>query len=252
MMPIIVHPRIDFMLYGLDAIVNQAAKWSHMTGGQSHPAVTIRGIINRGGEQGAQHSQSLHSWFSHIPGLRVVMPSTVSDARDLLVASVLSLDPVVYLDDRWLYEQEEELGPVIELDLTREGPRYLLRGDDITVVGSSYSTLLAKEALAKLAEKGIIGELIDLRVLNPLNPDLIIESVKKTGRLLVVDGGWRNCGLGGEIISSVMEALPLGILKAMPKRISLPDAPAPCSRVLEEKYYPTTDSIVKEVISMML
>ena len=126
MMPIIVHPRIDFMLYGLDAIVNQAAKWSHMTGGQSHPAVTIRGIINRGGEQGAQHSQSLHSWFSHIPGLRVVMPSTVSDARDLLVASVLSLDPVVYLDDRWLYEQEEELGPVIELDLTREGPRYLL------------------------------------------------------------------------------------------------------------------------------
>ena len=119
MKSIIVHPRVDFMLYAMDQIVNQAAKWSHMTGGQAHPNVTIRGIINRGGEQGAQHSQSLHSWFAHIPGLRVVMPSTVSDARDLLIASVLSPDPVVYIDDRWLYDQEDELNPVVELLSTR-------------------------------------------------------------------------------------------------------------------------------------
>ena len=97
MKPIVVHPRIDFMLYAMDSIVNQAAKWSYMFDGQAHPSVTIRGIINRGGEQGAQHSQSLHSWFSHIPGLRVVMPATVSDARDLLIASVLSPDPVYIL-----------------------------------------------------------------------------------------------------------------------------------------------------------
>jgi acetoin:2,6-dichlorophenolindophenol oxidoreductase subunit beta len=114
MKPIVVHPRIDFMLYAIDAVVNQAAKWSHMTGGQAHPGVTIRAIINRGGEQGAQHSQALHAWFAHIPGLRVVMPATVADARDLLIASVLCRDPVVYIDDRWLYDLTDELPPVRE------------------------------------------------------------------------------------------------------------------------------------------
>ena len=93
MKPIVVHPRMDFMLYAMDAIVNEAAKWSHMTGGQGHPSLTIRSIINRGGEQGAQHSQALHNWFAHVPGLRVVMPSSVADARDLLIASVLSHSP---------------------------------------------------------------------------------------------------------------------------------------------------------------
>ena len=95
MKSIVVHPRIDFMLYAMDSNVNQASKWSHMTGRQANSNVTIRGIINRGGEQGAQHSQSLHSWFAHIPGLRVVMPSTVSDARDLLISAALCPDPVV-------------------------------------------------------------------------------------------------------------------------------------------------------------
>ena len=97
------------MLYAIDAIVNQAANWSHMFEQWAYPQVTIRGIINRGGEQGAQHSQALHAWFAHVPGLRVVMPSTVSDARDLMIASVLCNDPVIYIDDRWLYEQEADL-----------------------------------------------------------------------------------------------------------------------------------------------
>ena len=102
--PIVVHPRMDFMLYAMDPIVNQAAKWSHMFGGQASPGLTIRAIINRGGEQGAQHSQALHSWFAHVPGLRVVMPATVQDARDLLIAAVRCPDPVIFIDDRWLYE----------------------------------------------------------------------------------------------------------------------------------------------------
>ena len=93
MKPIVVHPRMDFMVYAMDSIVNQAAKWSSMFGGQVHPSQTIRSIVNRGGEQGAQHSQSLHAWFAHTPGLRVVMPATVKDARDLLIASVLSPGP---------------------------------------------------------------------------------------------------------------------------------------------------------------
>ena len=115
--PILTHQRVEFALLSIEQIVNQAAKWSHMLGGQAHPGVTIRSIINRGGEQGAQHSQALHAWFAHVPGLRVVMPSSVGDARDLLIASVLCKDPVVFIDDRWLYEQESELPPVVEFDL---------------------------------------------------------------------------------------------------------------------------------------
>ena len=244
MKPIIVHPRIDFMLYAMDAIVNQAAKWSYMFGAQAHPGVTIRGIINRGGEQGAQHSQSLHSWFAHIPGLRVVMPSSVADARDLLVASVLCKDPVIYIDDRWLYEQTDDLPPIIEFDLRKEGPKCLVEGSDLTIVGSGYSTLLALQVRSELSKSGFSAEVIDLRILNPFDSTLIIESVKKTGRLLVVDGGWRNCGIAGEVIASVIEKLNPSELIVSPKRITLPDAPAPTSRVLEKIYYPDIDQIL--------
>ena len=251
MRPIVVHPRIDFMLYAMDAVVNQAAKWSHMVGGQAHPQLTIRAIINRGGEQGAQHSQSLHSWFAHVPGLRVVMPSTVSDARDLLIASVLCKDPVIYIDDRWLYDVEGELGPVVELDLTKEGPRRLVSGVDVSIVGSSYSSYIAHEAASVLNLEGYSVEVIDVRVLNPLNADLIIESVRKTGRLIVVDGGWKNSGFAAEIIAAVVECVGLDYLKQPPCRICLPSAPAPTSRVLEKIYYPTSIDIVTMVKRLM-
>ena len=251
MKPIVVHPRVDFTLYAMDAIVNQAAKWSHMVGGQAHPGVTIRGIVNRGGEQGAQHSQALHAWFAHVPGLRVVMPSTVSDARDLLIASVLCPDPVMYIDDRWLYEQTDDLEPIVEFDLTEEGPRCLAAGTDVTIVGSSYSTLLAMQARTLLSERGISAEVIDLRILNPFNPDVIVKSVKKTGRLLVVDGGWRTCGMAGEVIANVVEHLPPQMLKVAPRRITLPDAPAPTSRVLETAYYTTAEQIVSAILKLL-
>lgn len=238
MRPIVVHPRIDFMLYAMDAVVNQAAKWSHMVGGQAHPAVTIRAIVNRGGEQGAQHSQALHAWFAHIPGLRVVMPATVADARDLLIASVLCDDPVMFIDDRWLYDQSAELPPVRELVLAEQKPLCLAPGKDITLVAASYSTRLALDARERLAAQGISAEVIDLRVLNPLDADPIVESVSKTGRLLAIDGGWRNCGMSAEVLARVSEHLPPGSMRATPARITLPDAPAPSSRVLEKAYYP--------------
>lgn len=242
-MPIVVHPRIDFMLYAMDAIVNQAAKWSHMFGAQAHPQVTVRAIINRGGEQGAQHSQALHSWFAHIPGLRVVMPATVADARDLLIASVLCKDPVMYIDDRWLYDQVEMLPPVVELDLKDIVPKILLEGCDITIAASGYSTLLALEAAKALVLEGHSVEVIDVRVLNPFNPLKIIDSVNKTGRLLVVDGGWGNCGMAGEIIASVCEKVDPHSLKSAPQRITLPAAPAPTSHVLEKIYYPSVENV---------
>lgn len=251
MKPIVVHPRIDFMLYAMDAVVNQAAKWSHMFGGQAHPAVTIRGIINRGGEQGAQHSQSLHSWFAHIPGLRVVMPATVADARDLLIASVLCPDPVMYIDDRWLYEQTDDLPPVVELDLRAQAPRCLAAGRDVTIVASSYSTMLALQVQEDLAVDGISAEVIDLRVLNPFNPNLIAESVRKTGRLLVVDGGWRTAGFSAEVIACVAEQIAGGAWLCPPRRLTLPDAPAPTSRALEKIYYPQAADVKSAVMDLM-
>jgi len=251
MKPIVVHPRMDFMLYAMDAIVNQAAKWSSMVGGQAAPGVTIRGIINRGGEQGAQHSQALHAWFAHVPGLRVVMPATVADARDLLIASVLSGDPVLYIDDRWLYSQEDDLPPIEEFALSEIEPQILRTGGDVTIVASSYSTKLALEAADSLQVQGIEAEVIDLRVLNPFQPRNIVKSVNRTGRLLVVDGGWAPCGMAGEVIASVTERIEPCVLKRSPVRVSLPFASAPTSKLLEQAYYPTAELIVQKAKGLL-
>ena len=250
MKPIVVHPRMDFMLYAMDPIVNQASKWSHMLGGQAHPGVTIRSIINRGGEQGAQHSQALHAWFAHVPGLRVVMPSTVADARDMLIASVLCEDPVIYIDDRWLYEQEDSLPPIEELDLTKQRPSISLMGSDITMVSSGHASLLVREASKKLENEDISVEVIDVRVLNPFHIEEILESVKKTKNLLVVDSGWMSGGFSAEIIAKVVQSLPVNSLSSPPTRIALPDAPAPTSRFLEKDYYISSDNIIKTTINL--
>jgi pyruvate/2-oxoglutarate/acetoin dehydrogenase E1 component len=251
MRPIAVHPRMDFMLYAMDAVVNQAAKWSHMVGGQAHPRVTIRAIINRGGEQGAQHSQSLHSWFAHIPGLRVVMPASVADARDMLIASVLCDDPVLYIDDRWLYSQTSELDAISERDLTGFGPKVIADGSDITIVACGYSTLLARQARELLLEHEVSAEVVDLRVLNPFDPQVILQSVTKTRRLLVVDGGWRTCGMSAEVMARCAEELVPGSLVSSPCRITLPDAPAPTSRVLEKAYYPDVNFVVSKALEIV-
>ena len=249
--PIMVHPRMDFMLYAMDAMVNQAAKWSHMIGGQAHPAVTIRGIVNRGGEQGAQHSQALHAWFAHIPGLRVVMPATPRDARDLLISAVLCDDPVLFIDDRWLYEWEDDLPPVEERPLEQEGPEVIYSGDDVTLVGSGYSTRICLAAAETLAERGVSAEVVDLRVLNPFDASAIVASCAKTGRLVAVDGSWRTCGMAGEVLARVAERLPPNAMKQSPRRLTLPDAPAPTSKALEQAYYTKEADIVAAVLQIM-
>jgi pyruvate dehydrogenase E1 component beta subunit len=248
--PIIVHPRMDFMLYSMDAIVNQAAKWRHMMGGGVSVPLTVRAIVNRGGEQGAQHSQSLHSWFAHIPGLRVVMPASVSDARDLLIASVLSQDPVVFIDDRWLYDTECGVKPMQKpLVLADEGPKLIRKGKDITLIATSYSVFLAKKAAEILSKCGVDAEVIDIRVLSPLKTDVILQSVKKTGRTLCIDGGWSACGFSSEILAVLAESLPPSAWKASPKRLTLPFAPAPSSSALEAEYYPDANDIFHTVMN---
>jgi pyruvate dehydrogenase E1 component beta subunit len=246
--PIVIHPRMDFMVLAADQIINQAAKWSHMLGGQASAAVTVRAIINRGGEQGAQHSQALHSWFAHIPGLRVVMPTTPADARDLLISAVLCNDPVMYIDDRWLYERTETLPPVVERRLADEGPKRRRAGDDVTLVGAGFSSYLCEQAGETLAGEGISADVIDVRVLNPFDASLIIDSARRTRRLCVVDGGWRTAGFAGEVIARVAEA---GVaLVAPPVRITLPDAPAPTSKPLEASYYPATRHVLEAALRL--
>lgn len=249
--PIVIHPRVDFMILAADPMVNQAAKWGHMLGGQSRPAVTIRGIINRGGQQGAQHSQALQSWYAHIPGLRVVMPATAQDARDLLIAATLCPDPVLYIDDRWLYDLKAEMPPVVEKPLEEYGPQYLRRGSDITLVGSSYSTQLCLEAADELARQGIQAEVIDLRILNPFDPELIIESVSKTGRLVAVDGSWKNCSMASEVLACVFENVDSRNLRSKPQRVNIAEAPAPTSGVLEEIYYPKAKDVTAFALKSM-
>ncbi len=247
MKPIVVHPRMDFMLYAMDSIVNEAAKWSSMMGGQASAGVTVRAIINRGGEQGAQHSQSLHSWFTHIPGLRVVMPATATDARDLLIASVLCKDPVMFIDDRWLYSESDILPEVKEVDLTSQGPRVTNFGTQVTLAGAGYSAKLCSDVAKILALDGISAETIDIRVLNPFKSEVIVESVLKTGRLVVIDGSWSNSGFASEVIASVTEQIDPISLKSSPIRVTLPPAPAPASSALEKIYYTRAEDVAATI-----
>lgn len=251
MRPIVVHPRIDFMLYAMDAVVNQAAKWRHMTGGQASVPMTIRAIINRGGEQGAQHSQALHSWFAHIPGLKVVMPYSPLDARDLFIASVLDNNPVLFHDDRWLYETASDYYPPELTPLSDSKAKIINQGKDITIVASGYTTHLSMLAAASLSSKGVSAEVIDLRVLNPIDPKIILDSIQKTQNLLVVDGGWSPCSISSEILALAVESEFASSLKKA-KRITLPFSPAPTASRLEEIYYPNQSDIENFVIKLLL
>jgi pyruvate dehydrogenase E1 component beta subunit len=245
MRPILFHARIDFMLYAMDQIVNQAANWYYMFGGQLSVPITIWGIINRGGEQAAQHSQALQAMFTHIPGLKVVMPSTPYDAKGLLVASIEDDNPVVYIDERWLYEF---IGEVPEEIYSVPIGKGIVRreGGDVTIVATSYMVHETMKAAESLEKEGVDAEVIDLRSLKPLDKDLVFESVKKTGRLVIADGGWKTCGIAAEISALVSENI-FGYLKAPIMRVSLPDTPAPASSILEEAYYPKAKNIISTV-----
>lgn len=249
MRPIVVHPRVDFLIYGLDPIVNQAANWHYMNGGRLPVPMVVWAIINRGGEQAAQHSQALQAWFAHVPGLKVVMPSTAYDAKGLLVAAIRDNNPVIYLTDRWLHGQSSVVPP--GLYETPIGVAEIRRpGNDLTIVASSYLSAEAERAAVALAEQGIDAEVLDLVTIKPLDDQTILASVRKTGRLLVVDGGWRSFGVSAEIAAlAVEQAWPA--LKAPVRRLALPDVPAPASRSLERVYYKNWSDIVDAVSSMV-
>lgn len=245
MHPIFVHMRVDFTPLTMDQIINHASKWHYMFGGKLSCPLVIRSIIGRGWGSAAQHSQSLQALFTHIPGLKVVMPATPYDAKGLLRASVYDGNPVIIIEHRWLYEH---MGHVPEEPYTVPIGKAIIRkpGKDVTVVATShmvYESMLASDILKS---EGIEAEVIDLRTLKPLDMPLIIESVKKTGKLVIADTGWKEGGIGAEVIARVTEEA-FDYLKAPPQRVSLPDAPTPASSVLEKAYYPGKDQIIYAV-----
>lgn len=249
MRSIVVHPRMDFMLYAIDPIINEAANWHYMTGGKLSVPTVIWGVINRGGEQGAQHSQALHAMFAHVPGLKVVMPATPYDAKGLMISAIQDNNPVVFIDDRWLYNLEEVVPeefysvPIGKGAIRREGA-------DVTVVAISYMVQEALKASTVLEKKNISVEVIDPRTIKPMDMELIFESVKKTGRVVIADGGWKTCGVAAEVSASIAEEI-FPYLKAPVKRVTLPDLPAPASRTLEKAYYPDVNSIVDAVFTVL-
>jgi pyruvate dehydrogenase E1 component beta subunit len=250
MRPILVHPRMDFMYYAMDQIANHAANWYYMFGGQVSVPITIWGIINRGGEQAAQHSQALQAMFTHIPGLKVVMPSTPYDAKGLLVASIEDDNPVVYIDERWLYEFVGEVPEGIYSVPIGKGI-VRMKGEDVTVVATSYMVHEASKAAVILEKEDRDVEVVDLRSLKPLDVNLVFDSVKKTGRLIIADGGWKTCGVGAEISARISESDIFKQLKAPIIRVSLPDTPAPASSALEKVYYKKAKDIVSAVRKLM-
>jgi len=251
MRPIVVHPRMDFMFYAFDPIINEAANWCYMCGGSASVPLVVWGIINRGGEQAAQHSQALHALFGHIPGLKVVMPSNPYDAKGLMVAAIKDENPVVFIDDRWLHGMQENVPEALyEVPIGTANVRK--QGSDITLVATSYMVQLAEKAANQLEKNdGIACEVIDLRSIKPIDHQTVLNSVKKTGRLVIADAGWRTYGAAAEVIASVCEKA-LGYLKTSPQRVTLPDLPAPASRTLEKPYFPgheTIVGVVKEVLA---
>ena len=227
--PLLIHQRLDFFILAMDQLVNSAAKWHYMFGGQSSVPITIRLITGRGWGQGPTHSQNLHAWFAHIPGLKVVMPSFASDIAGLLQAAIDDPNPVIFIEDRWIHNQ------VVDLDDERRNQSIELGkakicqlGDKITVVSSGYLSIEALKAVTYLGQHGISAELIDLRTIKPLDMETILASLRKTKNLVVIDSANQIGSFGKEIIANSI--MSQGIqLTNRPRLVSLPDVPEPTS-----------------------
>jgi 2-oxoisovalerate dehydrogenase E1 component len=244
--PILTHQRLDFALVSIDQIVNQAAKWHYMFNGTMSVPLVIRMIIGRGWGQGPQHSQSLHAWFAHIPGLKVVMPSTPFDAKGMLIAAIEDDNPVLFLEHRWLHSVKGHV-PTHNYSLPLQGCSPVVKGNDITLVSFSYGAIECRAASHELKNYNISAEVLDMRSLQPIDFETIIESVDKTRRIVVVDHAESSCGIASEVIARVAEGVTQALL-GKPLRLTLPPHPCPTSPALSKGYYITANDIVFAVL----
>ena len=243
--PILTHQRVDFALLSVEQIVNQAAKWRYMFGGKMNVPLVIRMIVGRGWGQGPQHSQALHSWFAHIPGLKVVLPVFPQDARDLLLLSVRDEDPVICIEHRWLHGVKGAVtGGQPRLAIGRAA--MVREGKDVTIAAFSYMVLEAIEAAKRLADEGISVEVIDMRTARPLDSETLLCSVRKTGRFVAADIGTGICSVGSELVSIVARGAH-GSLQSAPELVASPECPTPTSPALSAEYYPRAPHIMAAV-----
>jgi pyruvate dehydrogenase E1 component beta subunit len=249
MRPVMTHQRLDFALLSMDQLVNNAAKWRFMFGGQRGVSLTVRMILGRGWGQGPTHSQNLQAWFAHIPGLKVVMPSTAEDAKGLLLSSIFDPDPVIFLEHRWLHNLRGEV-PDGDCRIPIGKVRFLREGSDLTVVAMSYMTIEALHAVDHLIDQGVHCDLIDLRTVNPIDWQAIESSVQRTGRLLVLDTGTLTGSVSGEVIAKITTNC-WDALRGAPQRLAMPDYPEGTSPALTKLYHIRAEHIAQRIGAML-
>ena len=249
MRPVMCHQRLDFALLAMEELVNQAANWHFMYGGRMRVPLTVRLILGRGWGQGPQHSQHLQAWFAHVPGLKVVMPTTPHDAKGLLIAAIEDDNPVIFLEHRWLHRISGEV-PAGRYTVPIGAARVARPGRDLTIAAISYMTLEALRAAEALAAEGVEAEVIDLRSLKPWDRALVGQSVARTGALLVADTGWKTAGFAAEVVAAMVED-HFAALRHPPARVTLPDCPTPTAPALAAAYYPRAVDIAAAARRML-
>jgi pyruvate/2-oxoglutarate/acetoin dehydrogenase E1 component len=247
--PIHIHIRMDFLMLAMNQLINIAAKSRYMYGGQVQVPIVVRSMIGKSWGQGAQHSQGLYSFFMHVPGLKVVAPTTPYDAKGCLIEAIHDNDPVMYVEHRILHFQK---GPVPEsaYSVAPGKARITAPGSDVTLVGISYMQIECLRARSYLESAGIDAEVVDPIWLSPLDIDTIVDSVRKTGRLCVVDNGWVTCGAGAEIVALVVERLQ-SVRPVVVRRLGFAPVTCPPTPVLEDLYYPNAVIIASAVYDLV-
>ena len=247
--PVVGLHRVEFALPAFEQIVNNAAKIHYISNGQHKVPLVIRMVVGRGWGQGPEHSQSLEAVFAHFPGLKVVMPTFAADAKGMLAAAIEDDNPVIFIEHRWLHYSSGHVPEGYHVE-PLDGPRVVSQGTELTIVATSHATLEAMRAAEALEEIGHSVEVVDMRVLRPLNLDPIYESVGKTGRIMTVDTGFIRYGVGGEVVASVSSDC-FAKLSAPPVRLGLVDHPTPSSRGMIPGFYPDTEMIVRNAATML-
>jgi len=249
MRPIHIHIRVDFLLLAMNQLANMVSAYKCMSAGELNVPLVIRAIIGRGWGQGFQHSKSMYSAFAHIPGLKVVLPVTSRDAKGLLISAIRDDNPVICIEHRWLYWQTGEV-PEEPFTIPLDGANILREGNDITVVATSWMNVEAFAASDILGRRGISIEIVDPRTIAPFNDELIIKSVAKTGRCIVADNDWLNCGFSAEVAARVSEKC-FDKLKSPVYRIGFAPTPCPTVRHLENEFYPNAVKIIRAIEEML-
>lgn len=247
--PVMVHQRLDFFLLAMDPLVNAAAKWRYTFGPGNHVPITIRLILGRGWGQGPTHSQNLQAWFAHVPGLKVVAPTTPEDARGLLLSAIHDPNPVLFLEHRWLHGSEGEV-PAGDTRIPIGVARTLREGSDLTIVAQSFLSAEALRAADYLHARGVHPDIIDLRSVSPIDWPCIFRSVERSGRLLVLDPGAATGSVAGEIVARVaMERF--AALRAAPVRLAMPDVPEPTAFALTKDFHPGARHIACAALALL-